>query len=291
MKELELILDSKTRWDSLCAMLKRFLEMLEPVKKTLQLLNNEKYLDPIDVDTIKELVSALTPIQVTVETLSRNDIDLLKADIILEQLLLELKSLKFDIGKRLYQSVLSRVRERRLESLASISRYLNNPNEYSTVKNNSMLSYCSKTHIYEESSKLLKRLYNDKNSSSSGNNESFNVDSDTEMEVEQDTTSTDFAANLKQVLSKVDKPKTDVEMKDNLNVKSIKRDFVMLEANGTKSKALQRLESTVKAVRPTSTEAERTFSVATNFVNKLRTRLADSVLDTLVFLKFFFIRN
>ena len=47
---------------------------------------------------------------------------------------------------------------------------------------------------------------------------------------------------------------------------------------------LDMLDKALMTVQPTSVEAERAFSVAGRFLTKLRNRMGDDTLDTLVFL-------
>lgn len=59
------------RWDSLVAMLKRFLLLFEAVKLALRELGSEFLLDSIDIEGLKQLVTALEPIAIIVETLTQ----------------------------------------------------------------------------------------------------------------------------------------------------------------------------------------------------------------------------
>ena len=71
---------------------------------------------------------------------------------------------------------------------------------------------------------------------------------------------------------------------------SIKREFTAFEAYGHESLNIIRLRQMINSIRPTSTDFERTCSVASKFVSKLRTRFSDTSVNALVFLKFRFKR-
>ena len=48
---------------------------------------------------------------------------------------------------------------------------------------------------------------------------------------------------------------------------------------------LQRLNKALQSIQPTSVESERVFSAAGLFLTKLRTRMGDSTIDMLLFMK------
>ena len=51
---------------------------------------------------------------------------------------------------------------------------------------------------------------------------------------------------------------------------------------------LRKLFNALKCISPTSVESERAFSITGQFVTKLRTKLDDDTLSSLVFLKAFY---
>ena len=69
--ELNLILDSKTRWSSLHDCLKRILRCIKPVKLALTEMESSITFSDADVTLLKELVSALGPAKDAVEALCR----------------------------------------------------------------------------------------------------------------------------------------------------------------------------------------------------------------------------
>ena len=76
--------------------------------------------------------------------------------------------------------------------------------------------------------------------------------------------------------------------KFNLNIKD---DFAIFKKMGQRPEKLQKLFEALTTIKPSSTEAERTFSVSSHFCGKLRTRLSDYSLNCLVFLKYFYINE
>lgn len=285
-KSLELLLDSKTRWDSLCLMLERFLLLLPCIKEALEQLGSTK-LNLVNLELLKELVHALQPVRVAVEFLSSNNINLLETDVLLEELLVQLQSQKSSIGKKLFDSVSNRVNERRLPKIASIALYLNDPSSYSKVIKSKKLTYCTKDQVMEESVKLLKRLH--ENTHVQLSSQESNVE---EIEDNRDDDEPDTAQRFRNKVNAALKKITTEKKKEEGVVESasIKREFKAFETYGHESLNISRLKQIINSIRPTSTEVERTFSIAGKFVSKLRTRMADVAVNACVFLKSYFKR-
>lgn len=69
---------------------------------------------------------------------------------------------------------------------------------------------------------------------------------------------------------------------------TMKQEFNMFQATGERTPNLQLLRDALSTIKPTSTQNERNFSIATDFVSKKRTRLSSETLDALCFLKSYF---
>ena len=82
-----------------------------------------------------------------------------------------------------------------------------------------------------------------------------------------------------------------VAVKEDKNYKTMLREINLFEINGERTKNLQLLYDAIRTVKPTSTESERVFSLAGNFVTKIRSCLSDDSLNALVFLKSYFIKT
>lgn len=96
-KQLSLVLDCKTRWNSIEAMLDRFVLVHGPVKAALVELNYQAFADKIDkfMPTLKDLLQSLQPVKMAVESLSGSNNNLLasegKANILSSYSLLHIK--------------------------------------------------------------------------------------------------------------------------------------------------------------------------------------------------------
>ena len=77
-KELALLLDVPTRWNSLHTMLSRFLQLWDSIHKALidLKLSNEFQFSDSEFETVGEMVAVLEPVALVVEALSRRDINL-----------------------------------------------------------------------------------------------------------------------------------------------------------------------------------------------------------------------
>jgi hypothetical protein len=67
------------------------------------------------------------------------------------------------------------------------------------------------------------------------------------------------------------------------------KEFNLFETSGARTKNLDMVLSALRTKQPTSTASERVFSVAGNFITKIRSRMKFGVLNALVFFKYFLI--
>ena len=64
--------------------------------------------------------------------------------------------------------------------------------------------------------------------------------------------------------------------------------MAFFEATGNKSKYLNLVDQALRTIPPTSVEAERAFSARRNIHHKLRARLSEKSIDSLMVLKYYF---
>lgn len=65
----------------------------------------------------------------------------------------------------------------------------------------------------------------------------------------------------------------------------VKNEMNLFEGSGKLTDNLQKLQSALSTIQPTSTQNERNFSIFGHFVSKRRTRLSDKSIDCLCVLK------
>ena len=80
-------------------------------------------------------------------------------------------------------------------------------------------------------------------------------------------------------------PATRPSITPNLNRRMVQKECEVFEASGIRLANLQTLYEALLTIQPTSVEAERSFSACGLFVTKLRSRLHDSTIDALRFIR------
>jgi hypothetical protein len=269
--ELELILDVKTRWNTIYSMIKRFLECENAIRKTLKELDNEEIINNINVKNLEELSEALEPVVTVTSRLEKSNATILTAETALEKLCLKLEELDTDVSKKLGKAVKSRYEARRNKPLISLARYLQDPK---FLTKNQYFSYSTKTSIVAHAKQLMKRLYPEEYE-----------ESDDEDEIPAKKSKISFAEDLDDTLAaerEVQKPKARYSFASELK---------MFETNRLRTKNITNLFNAVLTIQATSSESERAFSISSKFCTKIRSRLSDESLHILVFLKYYLKRR
>ena len=83
-KEFILILDSKTRWNSLLEMIERFLKLKKCIEKALIDLDQQFSVSQGEYLLLDDILFSLQPMKLAIEALGRRDANLLTADGILK---------------------------------------------------------------------------------------------------------------------------------------------------------------------------------------------------------------
>ena len=112
-KELLLILDSKTRWNSLLDMISRFFTPKKCIQMSLIELSSEITISESGFTTLQNLVNALGLIQFGAEALCRRDSNLFSSNGILKFIFKQLKIQESTFSQELVYSFTKRVTERR----------------------------------------------------------------------------------------------------------------------------------------------------------------------------------
>lgn len=143
--ELSLVLDSKTRWNSLANMLDRFYELRNCIQKAFvdlkPCLTPRQYalsMKEDEFEAISDIANALIPLQVAVEALCRRDANLISADAVFLFTLQKLRDLKSDLSSKLFDTLYKRISERR-NDLSAVLQYLHSG--YSPVINEKELRH------------------------------------------------------------------------------------------------------------------------------------------------------
>lgn len=124
-KELSLLLDCKTRWNSSETMVERILHLYEPIKSAFVDLDLiEKFFTQNEFLLLQELLATLRPVRMAVEKLSSRDANLLTSEGILQFVFDELKSYvsvgNMNISNEVYEALKVRIGQRRNNEIVSV---------------------------------------------------------------------------------------------------------------------------------------------------------------------------
>lgn len=280
--ELNLLLDVRTRWNSMMQMVERFLKLKNAIKKSLIDLNMSAMWNDDNIPILQSIMDILQPVKLSVEALSRKDATLLTSEAIIEVLFDKLESMDNDLAKKFLENLANEIgkRERRNINLITLIKYLHNPASIQN-ENERLPSNCTKNALIKFTEELYTRLY----PSTSTSNETDDVQLQATPDDEQET---NFELLLQRAIETAGTSKnTEAQITRTL----IRKEFTHFESTGKRSANLENLYKALLTVKPTSTESERVFSLSSNFVTKIRNRLSDKSLNALVFLKAYFIQN
>lgn len=158
-KELSLILDCRTRWNSLLSMMERFYKLKVCIDKALIDVESEIKFSDIEWSKIKDLIDSLLPLKLAVEALCRRDSTLLTAETTLKFVSEKLLTHDTVLSNELYEALHTRIKERRTV-VTGILIYLQNPKKYLENVNRSVDTFTmpKKKVIRSEMTKILERV-------------------------------------------------------------------------------------------------------------------------------------
>lgn len=275
-KELTLILDCKTRWNSCLNMIERFIILFDCIKLALKDLNNLHGFSKIDVKILKDFKDALSPVKLAVEALGRDDATLITAETVIVFMYKKIGILKSNIAQKLLTALKLRISNRRNVELTSLIHYLIDPHNWN--KHGELLPYSTKAEILAYGEHLFKRLF-----------VVTTLPPDAEQE-KGNCASTQLSMTEELELA-IKNATTQPFKQSPQSVNLFEKECNIFEYSGERTNNLENLFKALLTISPTSTNAERVFSIAGNICNKTRTRLGDDAIGALVFLKHFFLRN
>lgn len=279
-KEISLLMDCRTRWNSTETMLARFIKLYDCIMLALTDLNAKEYLIDDSIPFLRDLSNCLRPVKMAVESLSSRDSNLLKCEGIIKFVFDELKNRNDALSQELFDAVKKRVYERRNKEIISVLKYLKTKD----ITQNSDLPYLSKRAVHTLICELCVKLLI---TPAVDDNNLANVGSIDDIENPEDEETIDkrlFNAinECNQIPTKNGSP----DMK-----KIIKMELAHFEATGDLAIYLQKLLLSLETIQPTSTESERIFSNAANICTKKRSSLSDKSLNNICFLKSYFTKT
>lgn len=262
--EIELHLDVKTRWNSIPSMIEPLVKTETAIRETLREFNSLNVIEALDFSALKILVKAMEPVKLAVANLSREDATLVSAETILQFMFKKLSEINSEISDKLIQNLKIRVNDRMNEDVMKLLRSLKDP---TVTPSKTTLTFAGN---------LASRLFgvtdagvDDVIQQSLNSNENENLSLQDELDM----------------LLKKEEPPVQFGGSD---FKWLKSEFSLFKNTGQRTENLQKLYNAILCIKPTSTDVERVFSVCTNFCTKIRSRLSDKSLQTLVFLKYYY---
>lgn len=280
-KELNLIKDCPTRWNSLVLMLDRFYELRFCVTQTLMKLESEISFSREELDSVKMLADSLKPVQACILVICKKTCTLYEAHCSIEVALDELKLLNTEMSIELMKNVIEQL-QTRFSTFYYLQIYLEDKN----LVNEPQYFQKPDTYLFENMKTDLYQLLE-------------YADDDPHMEDELDENDNlaaiveplsnkrkinyndQFYTKIEAKKQKTSQPAT--SLKDRLAL-----EFKVFEKSGHRGTLLSKLLLITKTLRPTSCDCERAFSVAGLFCNKLRSNMTDNTLSNLCLLKSFF---
>jgi hypothetical protein len=294
--ELKLILDVKTRWNSLQSMLTRYVKLRSCIKKTFIDCGAQSAVSDDEFVTVQQLASILEPVKVTSDALCRDDATLISADGALKFLFMKLGDLGSQsnvFSEQLLESLKERIEARRNIPVTSLLHYLHNPEGYNASRTSlGDFPKASRASIHKLAIGLFNRLsFRDPcegESQSAAMQDEDDEDHEVEMLDMPEENLPTASVSLQEQLQKYIDDSLEVTLPDT-NLTSLSLEFKVLENQKKRTANLEHLYQALLTIKPSSVEAERIFSIAGNFATKIRSRLSDRSLCALVFLKKYFL--
>lgn len=273
-KNLVLMLDCRTRWNSTLSMIRRFLFMRKSISLALVDSGDQINFTNYEWDLMKIIVKCLDPIEIAIKSLCKSNTSLVKADLIFSTLLNAIPT-NGEFEGLMHGALVTRINQRRnMTSIALMFLHSNNQ-----IVLNENLETANSSEISEFLSSLYKRTHPSAEPVAEEREDSldsiiFDEGEDLEFEaVLNKTTEKAFAINLNNTID----PHS---ITDN-----IKKEMDVFTATGSKGSMLKFCYEALSTIQPTSCENERNFSAAGLIVNKLSTRLGDKSINALTMLK------
>ncbi len=284
-KEIALVLDVRTRWNSLLIMVERFVKLKNEVQKALIDLKEPCHITEEDFLFIEEVIRILTPVKMAVEAICMHDANLLSCDVAINFMMNKIDEKKSEIGERLYEALKRRISERRtyLSDITSYLRFRKLPSVAEFIP--PLSKYQLTSRIKDLAEEIFEvSLSNDYESDNVYLEDSCDVSTPQLADGRELTLEMELYNAIKLVNEDGRVTKNICNQEKSMQA-TIKKEMVLFENGGIRGRYLEGVYQALMTVQPTSVESERVFSAANYICSKIRSRLGDDVLDMLVFLR------
>ena len=158
-EELKLILDCKVRWNSLLAMIERFIKLKNCISKALRVIASTENVFEEEWAMLNNLVEVLCPLEIVLKLASSEDATLLKADILMKVCLNKLSNKDNPLAVSMKECLIDRYLSRRHEDVASLLRYITNPEPVDKTGSSNLLPMASRQVIKSFAEQAILRLF------------------------------------------------------------------------------------------------------------------------------------
>ncbi|CAK8695489.1 unnamed protein product [Clavelina lepadiformis] len=283
--ELKLILDLKTRWNSLLEMIKTFVRAEKCIRMALVEIGTSITITDAEIKILRDLIDVLEPVKHAVDELCRRDATLLTAERIHEFVLKTLSNSNSAYSASLKSHLEVRIKERRNVCLVHLVEYLHDPNFLIENKLVTFGEYGNRNKMYALAATLMQKLIA---AAKPGPGEDSQLISLASTTVCRGSSRESLKEELERAIMSASTPVSATRPSStpspNLNRRMVQKECES-EASGKRPANLQTLYEALLTIQPTSVEAERAFSACGLFVTKLRSRLQDSTIDALCFIR------
>ena len=273
---LNVVLDCKTRWSSLVNMLERIIQIKLPVQKALLDFGGHICLSDQEIAAISSIVEALNPIKIALKALCRRDTNLITAEATIKFLLEDIQKSNTHYHTLILEALSQRMVQERYTEVSAILQYLHNPSAR-LAKKAVVNTFCA-----DLLSRTLRKGIEDEEHVSE--EVSMVPYSPNTSESISDLDDISLAKRLQLAIDASMKKPEDIQVQQSLS-KILKYELTIGEQTGKRGYHLEKVYQMLLTIPATSVEAERAFSCSAYLCNKFRTRLSDSTLDTLAFIR------
>lgn len=226
----------------------------------------------------QQLVDILEHIQVASDALCRKNATLLTSESVIKFLTNTLSELEGPLSNNLLAAIKARCSERRNVMTTSLLSYLHNPDYNLEV---------SKKSVQNFAVNLLTRLKGSRQTEAA-----TSPDADEDLVIVDAVQNASVNETRKLSLAEQLQKCISVDISDHLTevveIKSLYQEFKLFEQQRQRTPNLEFIYNSLLTIKPSSVEAERVFSTSGNFATKIRPRIKDKALTSLVFLKNYF---
>lgn len=279
-RELKLKTDCPIRWNSILTMVNRLVDVEQAIENAFEELGEDHYEKSL-FDALKEITFCLKPFKEAILEIGKSDSNLLKADTAIQYVLNCLSKLNSNLAEDLAESLKSEVQKRRKIALVSLYKCLQSKSLDFINSSSNEFGYSSKSEIIDTARVLYYQLFDQPNSNQDVLDDElgqyFNPSKSSFDETENSPEN--LAELIQKEMAESSQKSTQSDMKD---------EFKSMIISKVLTPKLTLLYHALSTIQPSSTSCEETFSVAALFATKKRNQVGPTLLNALVFLKYFF---